>query len=101
RSRHMLYTESLQALNVKLFEKNPLQGFFDLRLPGIGMILRGCTLHCREGKNWIGYPARLYKKDDGSDAWANIVDFVDNKSKHSFSAEALPLVLAAFAKVQR
>jgi hypothetical protein len=91
----------IRISNVKPFKKNSLIGFFDLQLPGLGMILRGCMLHEREGKNWIGYPGRPYKKEDGSETWANVVDFTDNKTRYLFSDEVLPLVLRAFAGVQQ
>jgi hypothetical protein len=94
-------TPSIKILNLKPFEKNTLKGFFDLELADSGMILRGCTLHDRDGKRWIGYPGRPCRKDDGAEGWANIIDFVDNKAKYSFAKEALPHVLRAFAEAGR
>jgi hypothetical protein len=44
-------------------------------------------LHERDGKSWIGYPAKPYTTDAGEQSWANIVDFIDNKSKYLFSDE--------------
>jgi hypothetical protein len=55
-------------------------------------------LHERDGKRWIGWPAKPYTKKDGSQSWSNIVDFVDNKSKYLLQDEVLPLALAAMAE---
>jgi hypothetical protein len=61
------------------------------------MILRGCCLHERDGKRWIGWPAKPYERD-AAKSWINIVDFVDNKAKYLMQDEVLPLVLAAMAE---
>jgi hypothetical protein len=90
-----------KILNFKKLQKNTLQGVFDLELPFSGMILRGCCFHEKEGKRWIGWPAKPYEKQDGKKSWANIVDFVDNKSKYLLQDEVLPLVLAAMAEASR
>jgi hypothetical protein len=89
-----------RVLNFKPFVKNTLRGFFDLGLP-FGMILRDCMFCEKDGKRWIGWPAKSYDKKDGSKSWSNIVDFVDNKSKYLFQDEVLPLVLAAMAEAGR
>jgi hypothetical protein len=84
--------------NFRSFDKNTLRGTFDLDLPFGGIILRGCCLHERDGKRWIGWPAKPYETRDGIKSWANIVDFVDSKAKYSLQDEVLPLVLAAMAE---
>jgi hypothetical protein len=86
---------------VRGFTKNTLRGFFDLEIVGLGLILRGCTLHERDGKSWVGYPGKPFKKDDGTECWANIVDFTDNKSRYLFGDEVLPLALQAFAEAEQ
>jgi hypothetical protein len=75
-----------------------LRGFFDLEFADTGLILRGCSIHSRDGKSWLGWPARPYTNEDGSQSWANIVDFRDNKDKYLLQDEVLPLVLAAMAE---
>jgi hypothetical protein len=87
-----------QISGIKPFSKNTLRGFFDLELADTGVILRGCTLHERDGKKWLGWLGRPYTKEDGSQSWSNIVDFRDNKTKYLLQDEVLPLVLAAMAE---
>ena len=85
--------------NFRPFDRAPLRGIFDLEFPFNGLILRGCCYHERDGKTWIGWPGKPYEKQDGTKSWANIVDFVDNKSKYLLQDEVLPLVLAAMGEV--
>jgi hypothetical protein len=90
----------IKVANFKPITKNTLQGIFDLELP-FGVILRGCTLHEKDGKRWIGWPGKPYEKQDGSKSWTNIIDFVDNRSKYLLQDEALPLVVTAMAEARR
>ena len=87
-----------RILNFKRLQKNTLQGVLDLELPFGGMILRGCCFHEKDGRRWIGWPAKPYEKQDGAKSLANIGDFVYNKSKYLMQDEVLPLVLVAMAE---
>ena len=91
---------SCKIVNFKVISKNTLCGVFDLELP-FGVILRGCTLHEKDGKRWIGWPGKPYEKQDGSKSWTNIVDFIDNKSKYLLQDEALPLAMTAMSEARR
>jgi hypothetical protein len=87
----------IKVTNFKAFEKNTLQGIFDLELPFGGIVLRGCTFHRKADKHWIGFPGKPFTKQDGLQSWSNIVDFTDNKAKYLLQDEILPLVLTAAA----
>jgi hypothetical protein len=87
--------------NLKRHDRNTLRAFFDLSLP-TGMILRGCTYHERNGKFWIGWPAKPCVRSDGTPytvdgkpQWSAIVDFVDAPTKWRLQDEVLPLVKEA------
>jgi hypothetical protein len=84
--------------NFKMVRKNTLQGVCDIELPFAGIVLRGCCLHEKNGKRWIGWPAKPYETLDGGKSLACIVDFVDNKSKYLLQDEILPKVLEAMAE---
>jgi hypothetical protein len=58
-----------RILDFKPFEKNTLRAFFSLELAS-GLILRGCTLHTKNGKFWVGLPAKPYTTDTGAQSWA-------------------------------
>ena len=92
--------QAIKVSNFKAFNKNTLRGFFDVEF-SFGMILKECVLCEKDSKQWIGWPAKPYDKRDGTKAWTNIVDFVDNKSKYLLQDEVLPLVLAAMAEAGR
>jgi hypothetical protein len=80
-----------QILNFRAFEKNTLPS---------GMVLCGCTLHEKEGKRWIGLPAKPYTKDDGSQSWAKIVDFIDRDKAKRFQELVLPAAVAALEQTR-
>ena len=77
----------MKAVNFKSFPKNTLVGFFDLETP-TGMVLRGCTLHRRDGHRWVGFPAKPYEKD-GKQSWAAIIDFTSKEIERAFQNAAL------------
>lgn len=82
-----IISNNMKAINFKPFQKNTLVGFFDLEL-STGMVLRGCTLHRREERSWVGLPARPYEKE-GKQTWAAIIDFKDEETRQSFQKAAL------------
>jgi hypothetical protein len=84
----------------KLCEKNSLRGFFDVALPS-GMVVCGCTLHETNGRHWVGLPSKPYPSDDGAQAWAKIVDFVDKETHSRFQQQVTPLALLAFESASK
>lgn len=73
----------MKVLKFRKFERNTLKGFAEIELPS-GMIVKDITWHERDGKEWIGLPARKYEKEDGSVGWSNQVDFVDKDRYWNF-----------------
>jgi hypothetical protein len=82
-------------LNFRHLDKNTLRASFDVELPS-GMILCGCMLHEKGDKRWIGLPAKPYVKQDGSQSWAKIVDFVDRDTGDKFQKAVLRAVIDIF-----
>jgi hypothetical protein len=83
----------------KLFEKNTLRGFFDIELAS-GLILRGCTLHFKNEKSWIGLPAKPWTKPDGTQSYTAIIDFRDKQTSYRFQNAVTPLAVAAYEQSQ-
>ena len=77
--------------SVKLYSKNTLIAFVDFTLLDVGLTIKGSTVHEKEGKRWIGMPAREYQTNEGK-AWAPIVEFADKESRYVLNDS----VLAAF-----
>ena len=67
---------AIEVERFKPYEKNTLRGFVDLKMTNIGLTLFECSFHEKNGKNWIGYPARQYDTDDGK-KWSPVISFED------------------------
>src|SRR5690348_13620190 len=86
-----------RILGFKPFEKNTLRGFFDIELAS-GLILRGCTLHEKNGRRWVGLPAKPYAANDGAQSWAAIVDFRDKRTAARFQELATAAAVAVYER---
>jgi hypothetical protein len=53
-----------KLLGFKPFVRSTLRGFVDVEL-GIGLQIKGATLHVTTGKSWIGLPSRPMVGPDG------------------------------------
>jgi hypothetical protein len=69
--------------NWKPFENNTLKAFFSIVLPS-GLILNKCSLHQKDGHRWIGLPSERYKKQDGTVAYAKLVEFTSREVADRF-----------------
>jgi hypothetical protein len=67
-----------------------------LELSRVGIVIRDCTWHVKEGKEWIGFPARPYEKDSIT-AWSPLVEFAEGakEARTQFQQHALAAVHAA------
>jgi hypothetical protein len=65
----------IRCIRFRAFEKNTLKGFADLELTRVGIIIRDCTLHDKNGKQWVGFPARQYQDKEGNTQWSPLVEF--------------------------
>ena len=78
----------IEIINFKPFKKNTLRGFLDVKLTNMGLTIKGCTYHQKNGKSWIGLPARPYEDDSGNTTWTNIL-FFDEDYHVRFQSAAL------------
>jgi hypothetical protein len=83
----------IKASNFRPCQKNALVGFVTLTMPS-GMIIHDCSIHRKNESGWIGMPACRYVKDDGSEGWKPVIDFVDADARRRFSCAALEAVEA-------
>ena len=70
-------------------EKNTLRGFLTVRLTKVGLEIRDCNVHHKDGKRWIGLPARQYTDKNGEERWALINYFYDDGRFHQFTKATL------------
>jgi hypothetical protein len=84
----------IHCIRFRPYEKNTLRGFVDLELSRVGIVIRDCTWHMKDGKEWIGFPARPYEKDDGTTAWSQVVEFAEGakEARTQFQQHALAAV---------
>ena len=79
--------------SVKPYTKNTLRAFIDFELTDIGLLIRGATLHEKEGSRWISWPSRDYEKD-GKRGWTAIIETPDKYASYRLRDS----VLAAYDK---
>ena len=79
---------SIEIVNFRKYEKNTLKGFFTARLPNIGLEIRDCTLHSKNGERWIGLPSKPYDAN-GETKYSYIVKFYEKDKWELFQTEVL------------
>jgi DNA-binding cell septation regulator SpoVG len=65
---------------VKIYEKRTLRAFINFTIADLGLRINGAMIHEKEGKRWVGMPAREYVSE-GEKHWSPIVDFVSKESR--------------------
>ena len=79
---------------VKTFSKNTLIAFVDFTILEVGLTIKGSTIHEKEGKRWVGMPAREYTTDEGR-KWVPVIEFADKESRYALNDSVL-VALEAF-----
>jgi hypothetical protein len=83
----------------RAYEKNTLRGFADLELPRVGIIIRDCTWHMKDGKEWVNFPAKTYQDKNGNTLWQPLIEFAEGakEARAQFQRQALDAIHAAAA----
>jgi hypothetical protein len=94
---------AINCIKLRRYENKTLRGFADLELSGVGIIIKDCPWHSKEGKEWVGFPARSYQKQDGSTGWQPLVEFAADAQdlRSQFQRLALDAIHAADAAQPR
>ena len=89
----------IKCTRFRAFSKDSLKGFADFELSRIGLILRDCTWHESNGKEWISFAARSYTTQDGTTSWTPLVEFSREakQARAEFQRQALAAVRAVAA----
>jgi hypothetical protein len=84
----------IRCIKFRPYQKNTLRGFADLELGRTGIIIRDCTLHEKNGKEWVGFPARSYETKTGETAWQPIIEFAPgaDEARRQFQEQAVSAV---------
>jgi hypothetical protein len=75
-----------RVIDFRPYEKGTLRGFFSLVIGD--MTFAGFSVHEKNGKRWVGMPAREYQQD-GERKFAPQVTFTDDRRKWAFNDWAL------------
>ena len=90
---------TMRIVTFRQYEKNTLKGFLEVELPS-GMLIRDISWHQRDDKEWISLPSRKFEKQDGSDGWSNLVDFVDSDTYWKFAKAVIDALREYLAQEQ-
>jgi DNA-binding cell septation regulator SpoVG len=88
----------IKCIKFKPYTKNTLRGFADLELDS-GIIIHDLTLHEKDGKRWVGMPARSFTGNDGATKWTPIVEVAEH-ARASFQRQALAAIHVVAGEVQ-
>jgi hypothetical protein len=89
---------SILCIKLRRFEKNTLKGFVDLQLTRVGLVIRDCCWHEKDGKEWVSFPARSYTDPGtGEVKWQPLVEFAPGarKAREQFREQAIEAIHAA------
>lgn len=89
---------AIEITKWRKFEKNSLQGFCNILIMNIGLVIRDATVHEKDGKRWIGLPAKPYQDESGDTKYSYIVKFVDKDKYGQFQKSALKALDEYLAK---
>lgn len=76
--------------NVKDVRKGALIAKFDVVLDNMGVTIRDCSYFNKNGKKWIGMPARQFEKD-GKQQYFKLV-LIDKEKKPAFERKCFDLL---------
>jgi hypothetical protein len=75
--------QSIRILVWRSCPRNTLLGFTDVLLPS-GLLIRGIAVHEKNGRKWLGLPARQYENDAGTLTWIPILELPDRARRTRF-----------------
>jgi hypothetical protein len=91
----------IRAADFRSMERNTLWGFVTLTLEPSGLVLPDCTLHRKDGKEWIGLPGKPQIDTEGrrrrdpvtrKPLYTAVVEIVGREARERFQDAALAAV---------
>src|SRR5215469_14127690 len=82
---------AIRVVGLRPHPKNTLRAFIDLELTRVGLVLRDCTWHEKNGREWVSFPARSYSGEDDVQRWSPVVEFAEGarEARQQFQEQAL------------
>jgi hypothetical protein len=90
----------IRCIKFRAYRKNTLQGFCDFELTRVGLVLKDCALHEKNGKWWIAFPAKQFQNKDGQASWVPLIEFAAGagEAREAFQTQAVAAVRAVADK---
>jgi hypothetical protein len=90
----------IRCAKFKSYTKNTLKGFADLELTRVGIVIKECSWHEKNGKEWVAFPARSYTDREGGTQWQPLVEFAEGnrEAREQFQQQALAAIHLATAE---
>jgi hypothetical protein len=90
----------IRCTKFRRFEKNTLKGFADLGLTRVGIVIHDCTWHSKDGKEWVGFPAKSFTGQDGETKWTPLIEFAEGagEARRKFQDQAIEAIHAVAGK---
>jgi hypothetical protein len=84
----------IRCIKLRHYEKNTLRAFVDLELSRVGLVLRDCTWHEKDGQEWVSFPARSYEGVDGATRWEPLIEFAASakQAREQFQRQAIAAI---------
>jgi hypothetical protein len=82
----------IRCLRFRPCAKNTLRGFADLELTRVGLVIRDCPVHEKNGRSWVAFPARPWIDRDGNTQWQCLVEFSAGAAREQFQQQALAAI---------
>ena len=67
-------------------------GFADFFVPKMGLHIRDCSLHQKDGRKWISFPSKKYVNDDGEEKYRAYLRFEERSIEDQFRKEAIEAI---------
>lgn len=84
---------SMSCVSFRAFSKNTLKGFCDFKLEPFGIVLRDCSWHEKDGREWVGFPAKKGPDKNGVADWIPIVVFAEGANRDRFQKAAVAAIM--------
>lgn len=80
----------IKISDFKTFERGSFKGSFTVTLPS-GLVIHECKLFEKDGRRWIGLPAKPFRTDDAT-GFKSLVGFVNRSTAEQFREAVLDAI---------
>ncbi|HEY1863432.1 MAG TPA: hypothetical protein VGG77_07030 [Roseiarcus sp.] len=71
----------IRIVNSRDHVKNTLRKIVSIELTRVGIVIHDCMLHEKNGKQWIAFPSREWRGQDGERRFSPIIEFAEGATE--------------------